>query len=213
MKHISLLVAAVITVSGVHAGLNPSQSLNPARSLARTASIQARQNDEVDTSTAEHCGTDTEGYDWWCEDPSTTCCFGSEVWQCAPIVAEECCTTGYYCEAGTHCYLEDDTGDQYCLTPEEVAEQEQAVGDDDDSTSSGSSGGGGIRFKPTKPASAAAAAQTVSSKSGSGGKGKKGGSSSGESDNGSKSAAGRVGGAGGALAGVVAFGALALAMA
>ncbi|CAI4210332.1 unnamed protein product [Parascedosporium putredinis] len=134
MKHISLLVAAVITVSGVHAGLNPSH----------------------------------------------------EVWQCAPIVAEECCTTGYYCEAGTHCYLEDDTGDQYCLTPEEVAEQEQAVGDDDDSTSSGSSGGGGIRFKPTKPASAAAAAQTVSSK---------------------------VGGAGGALAGVVAFGALALAMA
>lgn len=155
-----------------------------------------------------------EGYDWWCEDPSTTCCFGSEVWQCAPIVAEECCTTGYYCEAGTHCYLEDDTGDQYCLTPEEVAEQEQAVGgDDDDSTSSGGSGGGGIRFKPTKPASAAAAAQTVSSKSSSGGKGKKGGSSSGESDNGSKSAAGRVGGAGGALAGVLAFGALALAVA
>jgi hypothetical protein len=101
------------------------------------------------------------GFDWWCEDVSTTCCFGSELWQCIPRTAQECCTTGYYCPTGSHCYLGFDTV-QYCVVPDEEAElaahptdfkpsqtavqaeaaQTQAAGDDSSSSSSSSSSGG-----------------------------------------------------------------------
>ncbi|PKS05345.1 hypothetical protein jhhlp_008719 [Lomentospora prolificans] len=209
MKHASLFGAVVFTASAVHASLNPSQTLNPATSLARSASIRARQ--DVDETTAEHCGTDNAGYDWWCEDPQTTCCFGTDIWQCAPITAQECCATGYYCEAGTFCYLLNETQEQYCLTEDEVAQVQQGGGsgaedEEDDSTSGGGGGGGArVKFTPTKPASAAAAAQTFSSKSG--GSKKKGGSGGGSSDDDSKGGVGKVG-AGGVMAGLVAFGAV-----
>jgi len=109
--------------------------------------------------------------------------------------------TGYYCEAGTFCYIEDVTQDQYCLTPEEVA----IVQDDVESGA-----GAGARIKPTKSAVAAAAAQTHGSKDGgdddgdAGGKRRKGGSSGG-SDNTSgadKEVVGRM------MVGFVALGAL-----
>lgn len=84
-----------------------------------------------------------DGLDWYCDDPSTACCTGDEVWQCAPIVAEECCTTGYYCDAGTHCYM-DLSGEQLCLTPEEAEDMGgDAPPEDDVSSGSGGRGGGG----------------------------------------------------------------------
>jgi len=119
-----------------------------------------------------------EGFDWWCEDPSTTCCFGSQLWQCIPRTAEECCTTGFYCPSGSHCFLGVDTV-QYCLVPEE--EEEQASHPND--------------FKPSQTAVQAEAAQTgaadtTEEDSGS----SSGGKSSGGKSSGGKSSGGKKGG-------------------